>query len=147
MLICIPNHKLPFIESKDGAKIYYETFGHEKPYPIILIHPIGGNIDIWDHEIPFILKRGFKIMAYEIRGHNRSIIGNNRNFSMFCATWVISVNFFSNMCSSLYPIVINVQICIVFSQILVNIISCAFIPTRDLPLILKVVLPWNWFVY
>ena len=83
MLICIPNHKLPFIESKDGAKIYYETFGHEKSYPIILIHPIGGNIDIWDHEIPFILKRGFKIMAYEIRGHNRSIIGNNRNFSMY----------------------------------------------------------------
>lgn len=22
-------------------------------------------------------------MAYEIRGHNRSIIGNNRNFSMY----------------------------------------------------------------
>lgn len=68
---------------KDGAKLYYETFGHERFYPIILIHPIGGNIDIWEHEIPLILKRGFKIIAYELRGHNRSSIGNNRNFTMY----------------------------------------------------------------
>jgi pimeloyl-ACP methyl ester carboxylesterase len=79
-----PNFKsqLPYIKSKDASKIYYETFGDEKSYPIILIHPIGGNIDIWDHEIPFILKVGFKIIAYEIRGHNRSSIGKNRNFTM-----------------------------------------------------------------
>ncbi|MGI8719197.1 MAG: alpha/beta fold hydrolase [Nitrososphaeraceae archaeon] len=74
---------MPYIKSTDRSKIYYEIFGPEKSYPVILIHPIGGNIDIWDHEIPFILKKGFTVIAYEIRGHNRSSIGINRNFTMY----------------------------------------------------------------
>jgi 3-oxoadipate enol-lactonase len=74
---------LPYIESKDASKIHYETFGDERSYPIILIHPIGGNIDIWEHEIQFILKRGFRVIAYELRGHNKSSIGSKRDFTMF----------------------------------------------------------------
>jgi 3-oxoadipate enol-lactonase len=74
---------LPYIESKDASKIYYETFGDERSYPIILIHPIGGNIDIWEHEIQFILKRGFRVIAYELRGHNKSSIGSKRDFTMY----------------------------------------------------------------
>jgi pimeloyl-ACP methyl ester carboxylesterase len=74
---------LPYIESKDASKIYYETFGDEKTYPIILIHPIGGNLDIWEHEIKFILKRGFRVIAYELRGHNKSTIGSKRDFTMY----------------------------------------------------------------
>jgi pimeloyl-ACP methyl ester carboxylesterase len=74
---------LPYIESKDASKIHYQTFGGERSYPIILIHPIGGNIDIWEHEIQFILKRGFRVIAYELRGHNKSSIGSKRDFTMF----------------------------------------------------------------
>lgn len=74
---------MPYIKSKDDAKIYYETFGSEKSYPVILIHPVGGNINIWEHEISFILKKGFRIIVYEIRGHNRSSIGNNKSFTMY----------------------------------------------------------------
>jgi 3-oxoadipate enol-lactonase len=74
---------LPYIESKDASKIYYETFGNENMYPIILIHPIGGNIHIWEHEIQFILKKGFRVIAYEIRGHNRSSMGEKRDFTMY----------------------------------------------------------------
>jgi 3-oxoadipate enol-lactonase len=74
---------LPYIESKDASRIYYETFGDERSYPIILIHPIGGNIDIWEHEIQFILKRGFRVIAYELRGHNKSSIGSKRDFTMY----------------------------------------------------------------
>lgn len=73
---------MPYIKSKDDAKIYYETLGNQKSYPVILIHPIGGNINIWEHEISFILKKGFRIIVYEIRGHNRSSIGNNKCFTM-----------------------------------------------------------------
>ena len=58
---------MPYTKSKDASKIYYEIFGDESLYPIILIHPIGGNIDIWEHEIQFILKKGFRVIAYEIR--------------------------------------------------------------------------------
>jgi 3-oxoadipate enol-lactonase len=74
---------LPYIESKDASKVYYETFGDESLYPIILIHPIGANIDIWEHEIQFILKKGFRVIAYEIRGHNRSSLGEKREFTLY----------------------------------------------------------------
>jgi 3-oxoadipate enol-lactonase len=74
---------LPYIESKDASKIYYETFGDESSYPIILIHPIGGNIHIWEHEIRFILDRGFRVIAYEIRGHYRSSMGNKSDFTIY----------------------------------------------------------------
>jgi 3-oxoadipate enol-lactonase len=74
---------LPYTKSKDASKMYYETFGDESMYPIILIHPIGGNIDIWEHEIQFILKKGFRVIAYEIRGHNRSSIGGKRDFTLY----------------------------------------------------------------
>src|SRR5829696_2448230 len=74
---------LPYIESKDASKIYYETFGDRKSYPVILIHPVGGNTDIWEHEIQFILKKGFRVIAYELRGHNRSTIGKKRDFTMY----------------------------------------------------------------
>jgi 3-oxoadipate enol-lactonase len=77
---------MPHIESKYASKIYYETFGDESSYPIILIHPIGGNIDIWEHEIQFILKKGFRVIAYEIRGHNRSSIGGKRDFTLYDLT-------------------------------------------------------------
>lgn len=74
---------MPYTKSKHASKIYYETFGDESLYPIILIHPIGGNIDIWEHEIQFILKKGFRVIAYEIRGHNRSSIGGKRDFNLY----------------------------------------------------------------
>ena len=74
---------MPYIKSKNDAKIYYETLGSEKSYPVILIHPIGGNINIWEHEISFILKKGFRIIVYEIRGYNRSSISNNESFTMY----------------------------------------------------------------
>ena len=74
---------MPYTKSKDASKIYYETFGDESLYPIILIHPIGANIDIWEHEIQFILKKGFRVIAYEIRGHNRSSIGGKGDFNLY----------------------------------------------------------------
>ena len=74
---------MPYTKSKDASNIYYETFGDESLYPIILIHPIGGNIGIWEHEIQFILKKGFRVIAYEIRGHNRSSIGGKRDFNLY----------------------------------------------------------------
>ena len=54
---------MPYTKSKDASKIYYETFGDESLYPIILIHPIGGNIDIWEHEIQNSKIKLFGIVA------------------------------------------------------------------------------------
>ena len=71
----------PFF-SADTVDIYYEDHGNGKSYPIVLIHPIGGNILIWRREIELLLKRGFRVIAYEIRGHNRTPIGPAKAFAM-----------------------------------------------------------------
>jgi pimeloyl-ACP methyl ester carboxylesterase len=74
---------VPYISLNNDLKIYYEIYGDEKSYPIILIHPLGGNIKIWEEEIHLILRSGkYRIIAYEIRGHYRSNMGKSDSFTM-----------------------------------------------------------------
>ena len=75
---------MPFIESnnKDKLKIYYEIYNKDKSDTVVLVHPIGGNIDIWKEEISLISKKNLRIIAYEIRGHNRSNMGTTSSFTL-----------------------------------------------------------------
>lgn len=74
---------MPYISLNNDLKIYYETYGDEDLYPIVLIHPLGGNIKIWEEEISLILRsRNYRIIAYEIRGHYRSSMGKSDSFTM-----------------------------------------------------------------
>ncbi len=74
---------MPYMFLEDDLRIYYETYGNEKLYPIVLIHPLSGNILIWEEEISLILKSGkYRIIAYELRGHYRSNMGKKANFTM-----------------------------------------------------------------
>ncbi len=67
----------------DTVKIYYEDHGNnEKSYPLILIHPIGGNTLIWHHEISLLLKSEFRVITYEIRGHHRTNMGRVGAYTM-----------------------------------------------------------------
>lgn len=66
----------------DTIKTYYEDHGDNKSYPLILIHPIGGNILIWQHEILLLSKSGFRVIAYEIRGHHRTNMGKVGAYTM-----------------------------------------------------------------
>ena len=62
--------------------MYYRTYGPKGAYPVVLIHPIGGNIEIWEEEIRMIRRRGFRAIAYELRGHNRSGMGKVQAYAM-----------------------------------------------------------------
>jgi len=75
---------MPFLESKnnDKLKIYYELYGKDKSDTVILIHPIGGNIEIWKDEISLILKKDLRIIAYDLRGHGNSNMGTRNNFTI-----------------------------------------------------------------
>jgi 3-oxoadipate enol-lactonase len=77
---------LPFIKSNGNnkLKIHYEMFGEDKDKTrtVILIHPIGGNINIWRDEIALISKKNIRIIAYELRGHYRSNMGIKNNFTI-----------------------------------------------------------------
>jgi 3-oxoadipate enol-lactonase len=56
-------------------KIHYETYGDPEAYSIVLVHPIGGNILIWEEEIKLLVKSGFRVIAYELRGYHRTELG------------------------------------------------------------------------
>jgi 3-oxoadipate enol-lactonase len=66
----------------DTINTYYEDHGDAKSYPLVLIHPIGGNVLIWRYEIPLLLKSGFRVIAYEIRGHHRTGMGKIGAYAM-----------------------------------------------------------------
>jgi 3-oxoadipate enol-lactonase len=68
--------------SADTIDIYYEDHGNSESYPLVLIHPIGGNILIWHQEIPRLVKEGFRVVAYEIRGHYRTAMGPAKAYAM-----------------------------------------------------------------
>lgn len=76
---------MPFIESNndsDKLKIYYELYGKDKLDTVVLIHPIGGNIEIWRKEISLISKKNLRILAYDLRGHGRSNMGTKNHFTI-----------------------------------------------------------------
>jgi 3-oxoadipate enol-lactonase len=70
------------IVATDAINTYYEDHGDAKSYPLVLIHPIGGNVLIWHHEMPLLLKSGFRVIAYEIRGHYRTNMGRVGAYAM-----------------------------------------------------------------
>jgi 3-oxoadipate enol-lactonase len=67
---------------EDAVNSYYEDHGDANSYPLILIHPIGGNILIWHHEISLLVKSGFRVVTYEIRGHHRTGMGKVGAYAM-----------------------------------------------------------------
>ncbi|HXG07047.1 MAG TPA: alpha/beta hydrolase [Nitrososphaera sp.] len=68
--------------SADSIDTYYEDHGDVKSYPLVLIHPIGGNILVWNKEIQLLLESGYRVIAYELRGHHRTGMGRVGAFAM-----------------------------------------------------------------
>ncbi len=74
---------MPFLSSKQIQNIHYNVFGNDTVHPVIvLIHPLGVNMDVWQHEIPILLQRKYRIITYDLRGHNLTDLGENNRYSM-----------------------------------------------------------------
>ena len=62
--------------------MYYEVHGEETERVVVMIHPIGGNTEIWNDEIKIMVKRGIRVIAYDLRGHGKSEIGKIQAYTM-----------------------------------------------------------------
>ena len=62
--------------------MYYEVHGRKTDPAVVLIHPIGGNTEIWNSEIKIMLERKIRVIAYDLRGHGKSEIGKIQAFTM-----------------------------------------------------------------
>jgi len=59
-----------FVETRDGASLFYNDWGTGKP--ILFTHAWGLNADIWEYQLTELVDQGLRCVAYDRRGHGRS---------------------------------------------------------------------------
>jgi non-heme chloroperoxidase len=58
------------ITTKDGTEIYYKDWGTGQP--LVFHHGWPLSSDDWDAQMMFFLKKGYRVIAHDRRGHGRS---------------------------------------------------------------------------
>jgi non-heme chloroperoxidase len=61
---------MPSITTPDGVEIYYKDWGTGQP--IVFSHGWPLSADDWDKQMMFFLRRGYRVLAHDRRGHGRS---------------------------------------------------------------------------
>jgi non-heme chloroperoxidase len=58
------------LKVKDGTTIYYKDWGTGQP--VVLSHGWPLSADAWDSQMLFLAQQGYRVIAYDRRGHGRS---------------------------------------------------------------------------
>jgi non-heme chloroperoxidase len=66
-----------YVTTPDGARLYYKDWG--KGQPIVFHHGWPLTADDWDAQMMFFLAHGFRVIAFDRRGHGRSSQTMNGN--------------------------------------------------------------------
>jgi len=61
---------MPYIEAKDGTRLYVKDWGSGRP--IVLIHGWPLNADMWEYQAVRLAEAGYRVIAYDRRGFGRS---------------------------------------------------------------------------
>lgn len=61
----------------NGIEIYYEDIGNPTALPVVLIHGFPFTHEMWQPQIT-ILENRFRAIAYDIRGHGKSSVGDGQ---------------------------------------------------------------------
>jgi non-heme chloroperoxidase len=61
---------MPFVETKDGTKLYYLDGGAGKP--VVFVASAWLSSRMWEFQLPALIARGLRCVAYDRRGHGRS---------------------------------------------------------------------------
>ncbi|OCZ59696.1 alpha/beta fold hydrolase [Acinetobacter seifertii] len=61
-----------YVTTKDGVEIFYKDWGPRDAQVLFFHHGWPLSSDDWDTQLLFFLKEGFRVVAYDRRGHGRS---------------------------------------------------------------------------
>jgi non-heme chloroperoxidase len=61
---------MTFIATKDGVQIFYKDWGRGQP--IVFHHGWPLSADDWDAQLLFFVQHGYRVVAFDRRGHGRS---------------------------------------------------------------------------
>ncbi len=75
--------KTGFVESFDGAKIYFESRGEGKP--IFLCYGVACLMNHWRHQISYF-SQNYQVITFDYRGHHQTPIPENIDNITFDAT-------------------------------------------------------------
>ncbi|MEJ5022834.1 alpha/beta hydrolase [Ochrobactrum vermis] len=60
------------IITQDGTNIFYKDWGPKNAQPIVFHHGWPLSSDDWDNQMLFFLSHGYRVVAFDRRGHGRS---------------------------------------------------------------------------
>jgi non-heme chloroperoxidase len=63
---------MPFVTTADGTELFYKDWGPKDATPIFFHHGWPLSADDWDNQMMFFLGKGYRVIAYDRRGHGRS---------------------------------------------------------------------------
>jgi non-heme chloroperoxidase len=61
-----------YIERPDGTSLFFRDWG--KGDPVVFVHSAGNSSEVWAYSMIHIVKRGFRCVAFDRRGHGRSSV-------------------------------------------------------------------------
>lgn len=61
-----------YLKSFDGTRIYYKCHPGKKPLTLVFLHGIAANWTVWRKEIAYFRRRGYPVIAIDMRGHGKS---------------------------------------------------------------------------
>jgi 3-oxoadipate enol-lactonase len=74
----------------NGLEVYYGDVGDRRALPVVLIHGFPFNHAMWQPQIAVLEKR-FRIIAYDLRGHGKSSVGDGQYTIEFYVDDLISL--------------------------------------------------------
>jgi pimeloyl-ACP methyl ester carboxylesterase len=70
------------ITSADGTVLHAETFGPPDGLPVVLAHGWTESLQYWIYQIRELSERGFRVTAYDLRGHGDSEPAQDDDYSI-----------------------------------------------------------------
>src|ERR1700742_4072612 len=65
-------NRMTTLTTRDGARIFYKDWGPRDAQAIVFHHGWPLSADDWDNQMMFFLGQGYRVIAYDRRGHGRS---------------------------------------------------------------------------
>jgi non-heme chloroperoxidase len=75
---------MPFVTTGDGVEIFYKDWGSGRP--VMFHHGWPLSSDDWDAQLLFLVRRGYRVVAHDRRGHGRSAqVGHGHGMDRYAA--------------------------------------------------------------
>jgi pimeloyl-ACP methyl ester carboxylesterase len=81
-LVDPPSGRALEVRSPDGTMLHAEVFGPDDGTTVVLAHGWTEMLDYWTYEIADLSERGFRVVAYDLRGHGDSDPAADGDYAM-----------------------------------------------------------------